>query len=522
MEKQHSSPLPEDSLNVLEQDSALIDSFETDLVSQGLAPETIRVFSIGARHFLRWLRADGHDLHRVDDGTLRSFARHKCSCPPQLGWPGRYTPHRTPSRKAVKGAVRLVRFLEDRNLIACHLEDDSEKRLLELFKIHQTGLGYAPNTVFQMAGAAYHLLVWLHASRIPVSTLTPDVLASFYEHDCLCSARGFIRGRRVPSGNYKRNVGHFVRYLADNGHIANAGCFLPPKPDPFMSDYRQWLTNHRGLRERTITESIRNLARLTADLPKDPALWDARSLRAVISTNSRGLSPSTVQAYASNLRSYLRFLVVQGRCSPHLLQFTHPVPAYRHSSLPRYISLAEVERVIQFDELDMLLHIRNRAILLLLARLGLRASDIVALELTHLDWKNSRILLRGKTGEPTALNLPQDVGDGLLDYIEKARPRTSHPRVFLCVRGPVRPISRQIIGDAVCSAMESAGVSRPPGVSSHLFRHSLATGLLRSGVSMEVIGSLLRHKSPDSTMIYAKVDVPMLLEVAQPWHGADS
>ena len=164
--------------------------------------------------------------------------------------------------------------------------------------------------------------------------------------------------------------------------------------------------------------------------------------------------------------------------------------------------------------------VRDKAILLLLARLALRAGDIVALRLEDIDWRNALVRVCGKSQRQVGLPLPQDAGDAVLAYIEQARPRVAEDRVFLTARAPYRPFaSSNSVTSIVIYALKRAGLEdvRPQGA--YLFRHSAATHLLRSGASLEIISALLRHRSMDTSLIYAKTDRPMLLEVAMsmPW-----
>ena len=160
------------------------------------------------------------------------------------------------------------------------------------------------------------------------------------------------------------------------------------------------------------------------------------------------------------------------------------------------------------------------AILLLLARLALRAGDIVALRLADIDWDRAQIRVSGKSRQETALPLPQDAGDALYAYIATVRPRTSEEQVFLCVNAPYGPfVDGSNVSSVAKRALNRAGVKTPGSRGAYVFRHSQATALLRSGASLDVIQSLLRHASPNTTMIYAKTDAVMLREVAQPWIG---
>lgn len=159
---------------------------------------------------------------------------------------------------------------------------------------------------------------------------------------------------------------------------------------------------------------------------------------------------------------------------------------------------------------------RNRAILLLLARLALRAGDISSLGLADIDWGNALVRVCGKSKRPARPPLSQDVGDTLLDYIERARPPVDTDRVFVRAPAPHRPFaSSSAISYIASAALERAGVDAPGPRGAHLFRHSAATNPLRSGATLDAIGALLRHRSPDTTAIYANVDTRMLQGVAQ-------
>ncbi len=167
--------------------------------------------------------------------------------------------------------------------------------------------------------------------------------------------------------------------------------------------------------------------------------------------------------------------------------------------------------------------LRDRAILLLLARLALRAGDIVALRLSDIDWSNALVRVCGKSKQQSCLPLPQDVGDAILDYIEQTRPRVCEDHVFLTAGAPYRPFAcGRSVTTIVKRALKRAGLGQVRPQGAYLFRHSAATNLLRAGQSLEAIGTLLRHQSMDTTMIYAKTDTIMLLEIAQPWIGGQS
>jgi integrase/recombinase XerD len=163
------------------------------------------------------------------------------------------------------------------------------------------------------------------------------------------------------------------------------------------------------------------------------------------------------------------------------------------------------------------LGLRDRAIILLLFRLGLRAGDIAGMRPGDIDWREATLLVRGKGRRDVRLPLPQDAGDAVLDYLEHARPQVSIDRVFLCVNAPFRSLGSTAVSNIVRAALRVAGIENPPSRGANLIRHTAATTMLRAGATLDEIGTILRHKSPDTTAHYAKVDIAALQQIAQPW-----
>jgi site-specific recombinase XerD len=186
--------------------------------------------------------------------------------------------------------------------------------------------------------------------------------------------------------------------------------------------------------------------------------------------------------------------------------------------LPRYIGVAEVERLIATCDLTTPAGARDRAVLLLLARLGLRAGDVVALRLDAIDWQQATLTVRGKGRRETKLPLPQDAGDAVLDYLKRGRPCVARDELFLMANAPFRSLRGSTVSSIVCRALDRGGIAAPTK-GANLLRHSAATAMLRGGATLDMVGAVLRHRSADMTAHYAKVDVLMLQQIAQPWPG---
>lgn len=381
--------------------------------------------------------------------------------------------------------------------------------------------GSAPTSLLRDHSACRHFLVWLHGSRIPMANIDRILLDRFLDHDCLCpgSFRNLTE-RADPTCRYLRPIEQFMAFLAARGRIPETLIASGNGPGGEFDAFRDWLRGHRGAGEATVSDYVREIAALLPDLGDDAGRHDATLIRDVLLRRFAEVSIPHAQRLATSMRMYLCFLASSGKGSTALVGAVPTAARWRLASLPRYLPADDIESVIASCDVATPLGMRDRAILLLLARLALRAGDVADLRLGDLDWRRARLLVSGKSRRRVGLPLPQDAGDALLDYIEQARPRVDEEKVFLRGPAPHRPLAGGgTITAVVGRALKRAGVESAHGRGAHLFRHSAATGLLRSGVSLEVITALLRHRSPDTTAIYAKVDLPMLQQVAQPWMG---
>ena len=310
----------------------------------------------------------------------------------------------------------------------------------------------------------------------------------------------------------------FAEYLGRLGVISPWAGY-PPKavPAPLLG-FRTWMICHRGITERTVERYERLIGRMLPALGNNPTVYDAALVRHALLEAISPLSCAYAKMFVTALRAFLRFLAAEGRCQPYLDQALPTVPEWKLSALPRYLEAADVERLIDSCDVSTPHGVRDRAILLLLARLGLRAADIVTMQLPDLDWDAATVRVRGKQRKEVRLPLPQDAGEALLAYLVSARPSADTDRVFLCVNAPIRPFATSAsIADIVRLALKRAGITNPPSKGAHLLRHSAATAMLRAGASLDAIATVLRHTSVDTTASYAKVDVELLRQIAQPW-----
>lgn len=221
----------------------------------------------------------------------------------------------------------------------------------------------------------------------------------------------------------------------------------------------------------------------------------------------------------SALRSFFHYLRHRGDITTDLAACVPSIANWSFSSVPKFLQPHQVRRVLNQPDRRTAQGRRDYAILLLLARLGLRACEIVALTLDDIRWETGEIALRGKGGRLAQLPLPPDVGKALATYLQKDRPASRTRRLFIRLKAPRRGFANSIaVSSLVARALKTRGVESPHR-GAHLFRHTLATEMLRQGASLADIAHLLRHQSFDTTTLYTKVDVVALRTLAQPWPG---
>ena len=381
--------------------------------------------------------------------------------------------------------------------------------------------GYSPHTIRGYVRSAVHLGRWVDGRRIALSTLDDTVLEPFRRHLSRC--RCFKRSKGVFKGAVS-GAEQLLAYLRRRGAVAPVKPEAPTTALTTISErFATWMLRHRGVAPNTILRYQLALRPFLACLGEEPEGYDASRIRAFVveqlGCRGRGECRSAVSA----IRAFLRFLVAEGHLAPGIEHCVPTVPQWRLSSLPRYLEAPAVERVVSSCDLSRPQGLRDHAILLLLARLGLRGGDIVAMSVDDVDWTRGTLRVRGKGRRETLLPVPQDVGEAILGYLQRGRPRAAINRMFLTVFAPFRPFATSAtVSDIVRVALQRAGIHDAPSRGAHLLRHFAATAMLRAGSSLDTIATVLRHQSSDTTAHYAKIDVEMLRQVAQPWPVGES
>lgn len=366
-----------------------------------------------------------------------------------------------------------------------------------------------------LRGAA-HLGHWTSARGVEIGRIRAGVLDAFARHLPTCACPHPFQGR----DRYHREGAHrFVTHLQRVGVVPPPATAPEPVP-PMVETFSAWMRQHRGVRESTLGNYVPLVQEFLATLGDDAAAYDAARVRAFILARASRFGRSRAKSVVNAVRMFLRFLAVSGHCPADLAAAVPRIAHWKLSSLPRYLAADDVARLVAACEPATAAGARDRAVLLLLARLGLRAGDVRDLRLGDLDWSRGRLRLMGKGRCETWLPLPQEVGDAILHYLTRFRPARDDDHVFLRVYAPLGPLpSSGPIAKLVRRAIHRAGIAAPSR-GAHVLRHSAATALLRQGASLDVIGAVLRHRCIESTAHYAKVDGALLRMVAPPWPAA--
>lgn len=401
------------------------------------------------------------------------------------------------------------------------IRSGSAGAVLEGFANHLVECGYATISARRHIRSAEHVICWASRRRLALHDLDTSALERFGTHLSRCHCGRYSCADHVDILTGARL---FLQHLQGQNEQAIRRVTEPAaEPPALFKAFCAWMRALRGTSEQTLYNYGLRIGELLRSVGENPGDLDAAGLRQFVLQQSRTTGWAATKSCTTALRMFLRFLIAEGRCRADLLGAIPVVAHWRLAALPRYLPVEDVERVIASCEPSSPVGIRDRAILLLLARLGLRAGDIVQMRLQDIDWKGAWLQVSGKSRRQTRLPLNQEVGDAIVSYLKKARPPVHHDALFVSCRAPFRPLgSHCAVSVLVDRAIRRAGVTRPSRGAAHLLRHSLATSMLREGATLQQISVLLRHKSIETTQIYAKVDIDGLAQIAQPWPEVSS
>lgn len=381
----------------------------------------------------------------------------------------------------------------------------------ESFETELRRLGYKPGVARSQLGLLDDLSRWLDEEGIAPAELTRERVAEF-----VGVRRREGRARFISQMGMSTLLG----YLRRTGVIPQPARRVPVGPaEVLLERYWRFLVEERGLVD-TVVAQYETGARLFAGFAAERGLELAEVSAAEVSSFVAGHCANPVKfappELATIVRGFLRFLYVEGVIGLPLAQAVPPVASWSGSRLPKALPPGAPSRLLRSCDRRTAHGRRDYAMLMLLARLGLRAGEIVALGLDDFDWRTGEVLIHGKGRRDERLPLPGDVGEAVVGYLRRGRPHTECRAVFVRMAAPLVGLSRASVTYTVYAACDRAGL---PRASAHRLRHTLATDLLRAGSSLAEVGQVLRHRSISATAIYAKVDHQALAGLARTWPG---
>jgi len=378
--------------------------------------------------------------------------------------------------------------------------------------------GYSPGALYAKRNELRRFLDWRQRRRPPGREPDESEVAFYLRRVCPLAPKHRSLVAAALSA--------FLRHLRRRGLITTARRTPQAPGSALQDDYAHFLRNEKGLAEHSLLAYLPLVGDLLRYLARNHGTTSVRRLnadilRAFLLERVRDRSCAYVRLLSASLRSFLRFLHVRGRIGRDLSAAIPSVRRWTQPEVPKVLTRDEVARVLAAPDQTCRTGRRDYAILILLAKLGLRSSEVLALELGDIRWRSGEILIRGKGRRQDLMPLPREVGVALARHLRRDRgSRTATRRIFLRTIAPRVPLTGPAsIGHIVRRAMAQAGVPRPHRIAAHLFRHTLASRMLQEGAHLRDIGEVLRHRTPSATEIYAKIDLRSLQEVVRPWPG---
>jgi len=382
---------------------------------------------------------------------------------------------------------------------------------------------YAVVGVRAKAWAAVAFDAWLSARGVRLADVSDAHITRF--HRRRYRPRSDCRAR--PRVHEPTALRHLLRYLRAQG-VGGVPASAALAADELVDGFEQFLFRDRDLAATTVRGYLRTarafVIRRFGDQRVELRRLSAGDVQGFVEHQAKRQRPRALKQLVCGLRAFLRYAVYRGDVVPALV---HAVPAVAvwttTPQLPRAISAEHARLAIESCSRSSDVGRRDRAILFVLARLGLRAGEVIELQLDDVDWEDGHLRIRGKNRHECLMPLPVDVGEAIAAYLKRGRPFTEDRHLFVRARAPFTGLMHDSdgVGSIVRHALQRAGVDAPH-MGSHQFRHALAVRMLQERASLPEIGDLLRHRSPMSTSVYAKVDLVALRALVMPWPGSAS
>lgn len=404
--------------------------------------------------------------------------------------------------------------------VRCRMAASHLGIILEDFARDLEKAGYLSSTIRDYLRVAEHFSFWLARRHLSVRQITAKLTNRFVRLHlprCCCpkpanstarnclpalhrlweflQRRGVVVQRSEPSTPIDRLLGSYEDYMSQTCGLAHATRVHRRR---YGREFLRWRFGKQPLRPEHIQRS---------------------DLLRFVGSRSKVLRPASVKVLTISLRSFLRFLQMQGRVKPAVVAAVPSLPAWERFKVPQTLNRKQMADLLRSFDRSTPLGRRDFAMTRCMTELGLRISEVAQLSIDDLDWRKGTLrLAKGKVGRERLLPLPHLLGKALASYLRRGRPAVAEKRVFLCHHFPYgTPLSTGQVGYAIRKAYARAGI---PATRIHLLRHSFATNLHQQGASVKALADVLGHQSLESTTIYTRVNLRQLRSVALPWPGA--
>lgn len=395
------------------------------------------------------------------------------------------------------------------------LKKGTHGQLVELYAASLVEAGLSRPGTWRSLNVVGELLDWMARRRTKLIGLDERMTERYLRHQ---AAKKCIQlGDRAA-------LKRWLLTLRAAGTIAPAAASPRTPHEQIFAEFGDYLRSDCGLSAKTIMHHLPAIRRFLFEVcpggTSDLGEITREQVIRYIERHAHDWSPSSAKAMCWSLRAFLKYLHHTGSNSRSLGGCVPSIRRWKLASLPTYLAAAQVQKVLDGCDRACVTGRRDYAILMLLSRLGLRADEVATLTLDDVDWGAGEILVRAKGRQRAAMPIPLDVGEAVVAYLRDGRPRSSCRELFLRSLAPhIGFRSGSAVTMIAKTALERAGIRGYAHQGAHIFRHSLATELLHCGATLSEIGQLLRHKSHDTTRIYAKVDIEALRTLSLPWPG---
>jgi site-specific recombinase XerD len=388
-------------------------------------------------------------------------------------------------------------------------------QLVERYATRLVGDGLVSHGTWRCFNVVGGLLSWITSCRSVLADLDERSVEQYLRHRA---------GKQSIQPGDRSALKRWLSVLREEGAITPA--VLPPltSHDRIFNEFGAYLRTERGLAPKSIIRHLPVIRRFLHEVcpagDDDLGKISQEEVIRYIERHAQDWSPRTGKAMCWSLRAFLRYLHHQGLNPRALADCVPSMRRWRLASLPTFLSAAQVQRAIDGCDRATPMGQRDHAILMMLAKLGLRAGEVATLTLDDIDWRASEMLIRAKGRQRARMPIPPDVGAAIVAYLRNGRPKSSCRRLFIRTLAPHAGFASGCAITMIAkTALDRVGIKGCAHRGAHIFRHSLATELLRSGATLTEIGQLLRHESHDTTRIYAKVDIEALRTLSLPWPG---